>query len=279
MSTSESHRPVDITILTPDLCYSQSIVVALTAYSISSEYLSGGTCMTASGTVITLTPPISANAVKPASIAESDFQQILADDFASNLGFLSCLKHEQNYLPTPLAPVSNITATVASGIPISLNSTSLQPFATSTITSSRPSRSSHFGLTVPQQAGTGVGVSLGSILLLLLGWLLLRKRRRQKPISKGVNEPKQPYLQSKAELDDHENRIRVYELEAQRSPIPELEEGDSQDHELEGPVSSPELSDRVPVRRRQELEGQDGSSELNGHEGIIDGVRRASSGG
>ena len=111
--------------------------------------------------------------------------------------------------------------------------------------------------------GTGVGASVSLILLLLLGWYLLRqhRRRRIEATAKAHEKQKhQAYLQSKAELEDEHNRI--YELEAPVMLRPELEH-QAEMQEMGGNLPSAELGDKVPVKKRQELQGQDGCKELD----------------
>lgn len=285
------------------------VLVGVTAYSITSDYLDGNSCATTRGNPISLSHSL-LEITSPVSFSSSDLNSALAASIASALSLTSCDNGGQL---TPLLPVyvSNMETFIGgvsigasetttgsvtdtsklsarpSSSPVSSDNITLttpQAIGATSITSSDPSPTDRASITIPQKTGIGVSVIAGLFFCLLIGWLLLRRwRRRQTATSKEAeaSETKQPYLQPKAELDDDENRImQRHEIEAQNAPMPELDDRVQTQEELEGAISSAELGDRVPVRRRQELQGQDGSSELfAGREGTVADVRQASLGG
>ena len=252
-------------------------VVLVTGYSVTSDVLSDGTCTTISGSPVYLQSPYSA--IHTASVPESEFTSSLVSDFVSFLGFDACLGGGSN-ITGPVTPLEMINGTLypltssphrafvatsisASSYGTTSSGTQGPPAATSRSLSQPPKEST---LDVGQRTGIGVGVSLVLVILLVLGWLFSRRHDRQKSRKRDAQVSRQPYLQSKAELDDEDNRTNRYELEVQEVPTPELEPKENSIQEIEGPWSITELGDKHPLKRRQELQGQDGSNEMDAQE-------------
>ena len=192
--------------------------VLVTAYSITSAFSSAGHCFVNSEGPTTLTSTLSV--VSSASVAPSDFQSSIEFALGDYLGFSACSRSGTEVAATAIIPnVYLITSTTA-------DFSTTQPASVSAYAISTPSYlPSQAGLATPQKAGIGVGVSLGSIsvlLLCLILWRKLRQRRLGNAQRKAAefevpeHEPTVPYLQAKAELEDEGSRVRRLELEARR---------------------------------------------------------------
>ncbi|KAL9629059.1 MAG: hypothetical protein Q9164_007038 [Protoblastenia rupestris] len=216
--------------------------VVFTAYSITSVYLSSGTCITDSYEK-TLTSPFSA--VKPASYLPPDYPQVAEFAFQSYLGFETC-----NDLG--VVPVEDATSISPTTSPPSSTPSTAEPHSTD----KRPAF---------QRSGKiGIGIGVPTILILFCLLVLYFWRSfRKKHVALGqtanaflVAKDGQPYLQEKAELEDEARR--KHELEAQ-ARVYELN-GDDTLHEISAVGGEHAYSNGTEAR--QELRGAEHAQEL-----------------
>ena len=225
-----------------------------TAYSITTRYLSGGSCVTTSGSPVTLTSPYTA--LMTAFIdGDVDNQRLAETSFALLLGIATCSIGGELIDSTPLGKVPVRSTSPSFAVPTpSLNATI-------------PAPSSHLqtGLTLPQKVGMAVSISITVLMLLGLGilrWRRWKKKQGSKastPVTEMLDtaDDNQPYLQPKAELEDEERRKA--ELEAEDSRY-ELDVGGAK-------VELPALNDILGAadfseQIRQELRGEEFAGEL-----------------
>ena len=195
-------------------------IIFFTAYSVTSEYLSDGLCITTTGSPIPVSPEVTIT--KPTDANSTAFESSITSLFHDHLGFASCSgNHNPVQIVTSLVQVANIT-------PDPLETATADPFPSTTlvssasnITSSSPTTSSvagniSSGFTTKDKAATGVVIPVVAIISLVLGILFYLRRRRKRSESgkdtHGSEEETQPYLQQKAELEAEEKRR--LELEA-----------------------------------------------------------------
>lgn len=236
--------------------------VILTAFSITSAYLSNGFCITTSGGPVMLTE--AHTITSPTIIPSSAFQAYVVSEFIDFLGSSACSGIGVKVLPTPPVTVEAVTST---SLPAGANSTTSPTLHSSNAT--KPIVTPQ--LEEPTKIGIGVGASSAALILVFLIALLWRKRRlrsaainagdqgntenRQEktPASQGDG---QPYLQPKPELEAEEQqkheleaRQRIYELDGETG-IKEIPAG-TFEHRL------------AVMRSRQELRGGEHGQELD----------------
>ena len=241
--------------------------IVLTAYSITSAYLSNGVCITTSGVPIVL--PKAYTITSPTTVPSSDFPFYAASEFLDFLGFSTCVGSGEELFPTPIIPVTNISVTPApsASLRVGANSTTSPTLHSSNAT--KPTVTPR--LDEPERIGIGVAVSFATLILISLVAFIWRKqrlrsaaitaekqgdtekRREGTSASEGDN---QPYLQQKAELEAEERqrheleaRQKIYELDGQTC-INEIPAG-THEHRL------------AIMRSRQELRGGEHSQELD----------------
>ena len=257
-------------------------IVFFTAYTITSDYSSGGLCITTTGSPISVSPEVSIT--KPADANSTAFESSVTSLFHDYLGFSTCSGNDNpvQIVPvTPLIPVGNDTLQVANATSTSLLTITGDPFPSTTlvssasnITSSSPTTSSateniSSGFTTRDKAATGIVIPVVAIVSLVLGILFyLRRRRKRSESGKETHrseEETQPYLQQKAELEAEEKRR--LELEA----VEVRYEMDGRDHRNEMPARGSEVGNEIDTierpalsspRERQELKGEEHSKEL-----------------
>ncbi len=260
LCTQLPSRCIPVCRLTPRDSPSPDTYIIISAYSITSAYISSGQCTTSSGNAITLQTPFSLT--KPSATDSALFQVVAETSFINFLGFSSCSGSGQKIVPTALVSATpyKITATASAlgNTASSMNITSstskslITPHSTGII--STPSSSS-IPTSKPNQQTikilAGVAVPLGSIAISALGislWRIYRQRRHAKTVNQNLpNQTDSPaFLQRKAELEAEER---------QRSEL----HGEDVRHELVTRESRSELHGGA---RWQELRGEEHSREL-----------------
>ena len=269
-------------------------IVFFTAYSITSDYSSGGFCITASGSPIYVSPEVSIT--KPADANPTAFESSVSSLFHDYLGFSTCSGNDNPVvIATDLVQIANLTPTsLSTAIADNLDSTqavsgaisllrtiTTDPFLSTTlvpsasnITSSSPTTSSaagkmSSGFTTKDKAATGVVIPVVAIISLVLGIVFYLRRRRKRSESgkdtHGSEEETRPYLQQKAELEAEEKRR--LELEA----VEVRYEMDGRDHRNEMPAQGNEVGNEIDtierpalssLREQHELRGEEHSKEL-----------------
>ena len=246
-------------------------IVFFTAYAVTSDYSSGGLCITTSGPPISVSPVLSIT--KPANANPTAFESSVTSLFYDYLGFSTCSGNDNLVvIATSLIQVANDTST-----PLSMFTADPFPSTTlvssaSNITSSSPTTSPAAGsissaFTTKDKAATGVVIPVVAIISLVLGILFYLRRRRKRSESgkdtHGSEAGTQPYLQQKAELEAEEKRR--LELEA----VEVRYEMDGGDHINEMPGSQVRNEIDTVVRPQmpsleetQELRGEECSKEL-----------------
>lgn len=238
-----------------------------TAYNIASEFVTNGQCQLTLGSLISMSPVFSVS--QPANVNSTEFQSVAKDSFTTYIGFSTCSGSGEEVRATAL---SNVLATPTASNPRSLTPVASGPDQNSTQsistgTDSQNSSSTHSVSThslgsydTKVKLATGVTIPVALLGLVLLGFLVYRRRKKQKTLEEdlasqdlgSLQEDPQPYLQQKAELEAEEKRKheleareRRYEMgnEGERYELP-VEEGDSM------------------IRSRQELRGEEHSREL-----------------
>ncbi|MCJ1456375.1 hypothetical protein MMC28_006736 [Mycoblastus sanguinarius] len=252
--------------LTPPNSY-----VLFTAYSITSDYMSNGICITTAGVPISMETDVSLT--KPATVDPTAFRSSAISKFVDYIGFTSCANGGSGVVNLPDANDST------SSLLPSITVVSPALFSSSTSTSPTSTRS-----TAPKNASPGfqsrdkVGISVSIptvvVVLFMLGIIHLRRRRKRSQSAErektSTDSPKesQPYLQQKPELDAEE--VRKHELEARERR-----------YELDGPDGRHEVSgadkchktwaedtrrELLSLQFMHELRGEEHSKELEGAE-------------
>ena len=251
--------------------------IVLTAYSITSVYMSDGVCITTSGVPVSLTESYY-TVTDPTGVPSSDFPTYAASQFVNNfLGISTCVGSGEEFFPTALIQVNDTSVTPAlstlvlpapsASLPVGANSTTSTILHPSNATKSTVAPR----LDEPIKIGIGVGVSFAALLLISLVGYIWRKRRlhlaaitaeeqgdtegRQKGTSSSDSD-NQPYLQQKAELEAEERQR--HELEA-RQKIHELD-GGTEIREVPGGTHEHRLA---VMRSKQELTSGEHSQELD----------------
>ena len=264
-------------------------IVFVTAYDVTSEYISGGLCITTTGSSIPVSSEMSI--AKPADANSTAFELSVTSLFQDYLGFSTCAVQLVTNL-TQVAKFTSISLSVTTGDLLASTQVvngATTPFQTITadpllsttlvssaskIDSSSPTTSSagediSSGFTAKDKAATGVVISVVATISLVLGILFyLRRQRKRSNSGKDTyksEEEIQPYLQQKAELDAEEKRR--LELEA----VEVRYEMDGSDHRNEMPAQGSEVGNEVDtiersalssLRERHELRGEEHSKEL-----------------
>ncbi len=240
--------------------------IVLTAYSITSAYLSNGVCITTSGVPIVL--PKAYTVTIPTIGPWTDFPLHAASEFVDFLGFSTCVGSGEELFPTPIIPVTNISVTPAASasLRVGANSTTSPTLHSSNAT--KPTVTPR--LDEPERIGIGVGVSFATLFLISLVGFIWRKRRlRSAAITakeQGDTEGRQKG-RSASEGDDQPYFQQKVELEAEGRQRHELE-GRQKIHELDGGAEIREIpagthEHRLAVKRsRKELRGGEHSQEL-----------------
>ena len=240
--------------------------IVLTAYSITSVYLSNGVCITTSGVPMMLLNPYTITS--STTVPSLDFPAYAASEFVDFLGFSTCVGSGKELFPTSINQVTNISVTPAPSASLRVGANSTSP----TLHSSNATKQTVTPrLDEPTKIGIGVGVSFAALFLISLVGFLWRKRRlRSAAITaeeQGDTEDRQegtsasrgnsqPYLQQRAELEAEERR--GHELEG-RQKIHEL---DGRTEMIEIPAGIHEHQLAI-MRSRQELRGGEHSEELD----------------
>lgn len=248
-------------------------IVLFTAYTITSDYTSGGLCIKTTGSPVPLSPEVSI--AKPANANSTAFESSVTSLFYDYLGFASCIGNDNPIqIATNLIPVVNITSTpLSTTIGGPLNSTTLV-YPPSNLVSSNPTTSSaggniSSGFTAKDKAATGAVIPVVAIISLVLGIAFyIRRRRKISNFGKDPHrsgEETQPYLQQKAELEAEEKRrleleaVEVrYELDGRnyRNEMP------AQGSEVENEIDTIERPALSSLKERHELRGEEHSKEL-----------------
>ena len=282
-SSGTSETAAGMTIIPLGLSKQANVKVTaiiISAYSITSAYLSDEVCITTSGEPILLTD--AHTITSPTRIPSSDFEAYVASEFSDYIGFSACASELSKVNATPVVTVEPVTSV---SLPTTTNSTasllpapsaSLPATAVST-TSLAPhsSNATNLVFTLPLDKHIklviGIGAFLAGILLMYLAACIWHKRRfrlaaitaeeqrstQDKHEVKSANRGDgQPYLQQKPELEAEEQQR--HELEAWQK-IYELD-GETEVKEFPGGVYEHRLA---VMRTRQELRGGEHGSELD----------------
>ena len=208
--------------------------IVLTAYSITSAYLSDGVCFTTSGVPITIKPAYTITS--PTTVPSSEFPAIAGSKFNEFLGFSNCVGSGEELFPTPIIQATNISVTPAPSASLRVDATSTTSPTLRSSNATEPTATP--GLDEPERTGIGIGVSFAALLLISLVAVIWRKRRfRLAAISaeaqRGTQDRQdrksairgdgQPYLQQKPELEAEEQQKheleawqKIYELDQER---------------------------------------------------------------
>ena len=241
--------------------------IVLTAYSITSVYLSDGVCITTSGVPITLTKAYTITS--PTTVPSSEFPAYAGSEFVDFLGFSTCVGSGEELFPTPIIQVTNISVTPAPSASLRVNATSTTSPTLRSSNTTEPTATP--GLDEPERIGIGVAVSFATLILVALVASIWRKSRlrsaaipagkqrdnknEQEGTSRNEGE-NQLYLQQKPELDAEEQQ--KHELEA-RQRIYELD-GETEIKEFPTGIDEHRLA---VMRSRQELKAGEHSQELD----------------
>lgn len=252
-----------------------SIIFA--AYSITSEYILNGTCITASGrssnvpTNITVHAESTADPTALRSAAVSLFREVLGFNRCSNddagvvnypSATITGLSPRASLNKLSVAPVVLLTATISPIPSPSSAQTDVSPESATTSYSRK-------GLSMSEKVAIGVVVPIIAIASFLLGMIHLQRRRKRSLLAKENSnignsaDNIQPYLQQKAELEAEEKRRLELEAEEIRYEFDDAERV----HEIPGGEVRNELDTHVrpgmpTLRGMHELRGEDCSKEL-----------------
>ncbi|KAG8529155.1 uncharacterized protein KY384_005790 [Bacidia gigantensis] len=234
----------------------------MTAYSITSNFLSDGNCITTSGAPSTLSSPYTV--LSPTTVAETDFPSYAGSQFRDFLGFSTCFGGGELIAPTPIAPVATPTMLYNDSNPSSSqNLSDMRPQISSNSQITKSSSTSR--LAKPAGIGVGIAVPSAIILILLISAFVFRnfrrrRLRRKNEMSKSEKSPladnTQAYLQQKPELEAEEQQR--HELDGQQK----FHELDGVEEVQEAPAGATEQRAAL-VRTRQELRGVEHSQELD----------------
>lgn len=190
----------------------------------------------------------------------TEFQSTAIDSFSSFIGFSTCAGVVEEVGAQSSLPLSVVTVIAT---PTASNRSSLTPVTSGPNQTSTQSVSTHSSGFYDKRikVANGVAIPLAFLGLVLLGFLVYRRRKIQKTMKEedatpskqeSSHEDTQPYLQQKAELEAEEKR--KYELEARER---RCEIGNTVER-YELPVEKEDLM----IRTRQELRGEEHSTEL-----------------
>ena len=206
-----------------------------------------------------------------ATVISAEAQSTALDLFSSHIGFSVCLGEGED--GTPSALISLIAAPTAP-IPSSLTPVTSGPNQNSTQSNFAGTNSSNKSSTQSVSThstdfsdkklkiGLGVAIPVASLGLVLLGYLVYKRRKVQETLEEedatskkegSPHEDRQPYLQQKAELEAEEKR--KHELEAREMRYEMGVEGERYELPVEG--------QGMMIQTRQELRGEEHSTELD----------------
>ena len=262
----------------------------ITAYNIASPYVTNENCQLTLGSFVQMSPVFSVS--KPPNVNYTQFQSDAKSSFVTHIGFSTCLGVESavggalvpiatlttasNPSPsTPVifgsvVPIANLTTASNSSPSTPVISGSDQNFAQSISTGTNGQSTSSIHSVSTHSPGSydetvkianGVTIPVVFLGLVLLGFLVYRRRRNRKtlnaedPTSQDLGSPQedsQPYLQQKGELEAE--GTQKHELEAQERRYEVGNEG--------GRYELPVEESDVIIRSRQELRGEEHSREL-----------------
>ena len=204
---------------------------------------------------------------QPAIVISAEAQSSAIDLFNSYIGFSECSGSGKEVTASPLSslPAASLIAapTVTSGP--NQNSTQSNVAGTnSSNDSSTQSVSTHSTDSSDKKVkiSFGVAIPVASLGLVLLGYLVYKRRKVQETLEEedatsktegSPHEDQQPYLQQKAELEAEEKR--KYELEARERRYEMGVEGERYELPVEG--------QDMMIQTRQELRGEEHSTELD----------------
>ncbi len=243
----------------------QESFLLFTAYNVASVYLTDGQCQLALGSLIPVSPVFSVS--QPANVNSTEFRSVAEDSFTTHIGFSTCSGSGVQVSPTALSKITPTASNPSSLTPVASgrDQNSTQSISTGTDhqnPNSTNSVSTHSPGSYDKKVNlaTGITIPVTFLGLVLLGFLVHRRRKKQKtleedPASQDLGSPlqdPQPYLQQKAELEAEEKR--KHELEARERRYEMGNEGER--YEL--PVEEGHLM----IRSRQELRGEEHSREL-----------------
>ncbi|KAI4212610.1 MAG: hypothetical protein LQ351_004682 [Letrouitia transgressa] len=263
--------------------------VVFTAFSITSDYKTNGTCKTSSSVI-----PLSlAHSIpKPTSIPASEFYRTANAFLIDWLGFTTCSNGEDAQkiaypVPIPDSRLANQLASITQDATLRIKSNVIynalgtripnRTFFTSSnktpsaslneTPSASPSRTPSASHRLGRPAKIGLAVTMSFLALLFLAvflkfWRHYRKRKSAESTKVKQNKTilednHQPFLQQKAELEAEHN-VR-HELEAEDRRY-ELAEGERIHEVTRGPCRV-----RPSHRLRQELRSEEHAKELANH--------------
>ena len=246
---SQARRPASDSTLTS---------IVFTAYSVTSAYLSGGYCITNSGSSIPLSSPYSV--VTPAASADQNFLNYAGLDFLDYLGFTTCSAGGGEPLVTPLSEFTNSTnPTAPSTASAGPGASTVSPFTGGNV-ETPPN-----GLSAGAKIGIGLGIPAFVVSTLLFAFIFWRRSRSAKDAKTSEEENSfesqvddRPYLQQKAELEDEERRIHEMDGEGKRYEL----DGEVRCHEM--PIVEKGAGGQRTETTMQELRGEEFAKEMEG---------------
>ena len=247
----------------------QESFILLTGYNVASQYMSAGQCQLTLGPWISVSPFYSVS--QPATVVSAEAQSTAIDLFSAYLGFSDCSGSGEEVTASALSslPAASLIAAPTAPIPSSPTPVTSGPNRNSTQSNVAGTNSSNNSST--QSVSTrstassdkkikislGVAIPVASLGLVLLGYLVYKRRKVQETLKEedvtSKKEDHQPYLQQKAELEAEEKR--KHELEARERRYEMGVEGER--YEL--PVERQDMM----IQTRQELRGEEHSTELD----------------
>ena len=258
-------------------------MLLFTAYSITSDYVSDGLCVTTSGFPNFITP---VSITSPAA-TDPAFGSSVTSLFRHRLGFSSCSANgNQVEIATDLEQITSASDVVQlpAGIVIPIPTSSqiasapttvLSPASNNNSSPSGPPTSSaaeaiSSDFTTADKAATGIVVPAVAIISFVLGVIFYLRRRRKpsrsgKSGTKGSVEERQPYLQQKAELEAEGTRRLELEAVEMRHEV----HGEDRTNEMmAADVRCDEIDTRArrhtpSFKERHELRGEECSRELD----------------
>ena len=233
--------------------------IVYTAYSITTDYSTNGSCLISEGVPVALPTPFSYTVT--AGENQSEVQSLGFSSFQNFLGFTSCDYGgvESLVTPTLLSPTLDSASIPSSNLGPSTSTSIASPVAnvTSSATTDRIK-----DLSRGQEAAIGTAIPLGVIALLVLAlvlWQRTRKQRAKKILGQTVQEERTednpPFLQPKPELQGEDSR---HEMPAEDRRV-ELDE-DNTRYEIMTEGQNMRMNVQV---QQQELRGEEFAVELD----------------
>ena len=213
---------------------------------------------------------------QPATVISTEAQSTAIVSFYEYLGFTTCSGVGEVVTPSALTslPAASLIAAQTSPIPISPTSVTSGSNQDSTQSNVAGTKTSNNGSTQSVSTNStdssdkkvkislGVAIPVASLGLVLLGYLMYKRRKVQKTLEEedatskkegSPHENQQPYLQQKAELKAEEKQ--KHELEARERKYEMGVEGERYELPVEG--------QDMMIQTRQELRGEEHSRELD----------------